>query len=78
MRSGYSVKLASSRIAVTNAPSQSATTSPSYFVEGGTETIGPESYEISFNLSPTYPTLSTFVVGDATRGQLDSTYVLAL
>lgn len=59
-------------LAVTNAPTQSDTTSPSYFVEGGTETIGPESYEISFNLSPTYPTLSTLVLNSATRGLLDT------
>jgi hypothetical protein len=65
-------------LAVSNAPTQSDTTSPSYFVEGYTEVIGPESYFITFNLSPTYPTLNTFVIGDATRGQLDSTYVLGL
>jgi hypothetical protein len=65
-------------LAVTNAPAQADTTNPSYFVEGGTETIGPESYEISFNLSPTYPALNTFVLDDPVRGVLDSTYVLAL
>lgn len=64
-------------LAVTNAPSQSDTTSPSYFVEGYTETIGPESYFITFNLSPTYPTLNTFVLDSATRGLLD-TGILAL
>lgn len=66
------------RLDVSNAPTQADAASQSYFVEGCTETIGPESYEISYNLSPTYPTLNTFVLGDATRGQLDSTYVLAL
>lgn len=65
-------------LAMSNAPAQNDTTSPSYFVEGYTETIGPESYEISFNLSPTYPTLNTFVLNDATRGQLDAGNVLAL
>lgn len=65
-------------LAVTNAPAQADTTSPSYFVEGYTESIGPESYEITFNLSPTYPTLSTFVIGDATRGQIETGGVLAL
>lgn len=65
-------------LAVTNAPTQADTTNTSYFIEGYAETIGPQSYGISFNLSPTHPTLSTFVIQDATRGQLDSTYVLAL
>lgn len=49
----------------------------SYFVEGYTETIGPESYEISFNLSPTSPTLDTLILDDADRGTLDSDNVLA-
>lgn len=64
-------------LAVTNAPTQSDTTSPSYFVEGYTETIGPESYSLTFNLSPTYPTLNVFVLDDAARGVLD-TGILAL
>jgi hypothetical protein len=49
----------------------------SFFVEGYTETIGPESYEISFNLSPTSPALDTFILDDADRGTLDSDNVLA-
>jgi hypothetical protein len=64
-------------LAVTNAPAQSDTTSPSYFIEGYTEDIGPESYSISYNLSPTYPTLNTFILDSATRGLLD-TNILAL
>lgn len=64
-------------IAVTNAPPQNDTTSPTYFVEGYSEAIGPESYEISFNVSPTYPMLDTLVLDDATRGVLD-TNILAL
>jgi hypothetical protein len=64
-------------LALTNAPSQSDTTSPSYFVEGYSETIGPESYFITFNLSPTYPTLNTFVLDDADRGELDAGNLLA-
>jgi len=59
-------------LALTNAPSQSDTTSPTYFVEGLTETIGPESWFITFNLSPTYPTLNTFILDSATRGLLDT------
>lgn len=59
-------------LAVINAPTQSDTTTPSYFVEGYTETIGPESYRITYNTSPTYPTLNTFVLDSATRGLLDT------
>jgi hypothetical protein len=59
-------------LAVTNAPMQADTTAPSYFVEGYTERIGPESYELSFNLSPAQPTLGTFVLDSATRGVLDT------
>jgi len=66
-----------SLLALTNAPTQSDTTSPTYFVEGYTETIGPESYFITFNLSPTYPTLNTFILDDADRGELDAGNVLA-
>lgn len=68
----------SDRLDVTNAPTQADTTSASYFVEGYTEVIGPELYEITFNLSPTYPALNTWVVGDPIRGQLDGGSVLAL
>lgn len=64
-------------IAVTNAPAQADATTASYFVEGYTEVIGPESYEITFNLSPTHPALSALQLDDATRGKLD-TGVLAL
>lgn len=64
-------------LAVTNAPTQADTTDQAYFVEGYTETIGPQSYSITFNLSPTYPTLSTFVLNSATRGLLN-TGLLAL
>jgi hypothetical protein len=67
-----------SRIRVTNQPAQADATTADYFVEGYSETIGPESYRITFNLSPAHPSLSTFVLDDATRGVLDSSYVLAL
>ena len=64
-------------LAVTNAPTQADSTSASYFVEGYTERIGPESYSLTFNLSPTYPTLNVLVLDDANRGKLD-TGLLAL
>lgn len=65
-------------LAVTNAPTQADTTSQTYFVEGTEEEIGPESYEISYNLSPTYPTLNTLVLDSPTRGQLNAGLLLAL
>jgi hypothetical protein len=63
-------------LALENAPTQSDTTEPSYFVEGYTETIGPESYFITFNLSPSYPAANTFILDDADRGELDAGMVL--
>jgi hypothetical protein len=65
-------------VEVVNQPAQADATTADYFVEGYTETIGPESYFLTFNLSPAHPSLSTFVIEDATRGELDSSYVLAL
>ena len=66
-----------SRIKVTNQPAQADATEADYFVEGYTEAIGPESYRITFNLSPAHPSLSVFVLDDADRGVLD-TSILAL
>jgi hypothetical protein len=65
-------------VAVTNQPTQADATSVQYFIEGYTESIGPESYQITYNLSPSHPSLSTFVIGDSVRGALDSSYVLGL
>jgi hypothetical protein len=65
-------------VAVTNQPTQADATSAQYFVEGYTESIGPESYQITYNLSPSHPSLNTFVIGDSVRGALDSSYVLGL
>lgn len=59
-------------IEVENAPTQSDTTTPAYFVEGGTETIGAASYEITFNLSPSSPTADVLMLDSATRGVLDT------
>jgi hypothetical protein len=67
-----------SRIQVINQPAQADATTADYFVEGYTETIGPETYRITFNLSPAHPSLSVFVLDDPVRGKLDSGYVLGL
>jgi hypothetical protein len=64
-------------IEVVNQPAQADATTAQYFIEGYTETIGPESYSITFNLSPSHPHLSALVLDSATRGLLD-TGLLAL
>lgn len=66
-----------SLIEVTAQPSQAPTSAASYFVEGYTESIGPESYTFSFNVSPSEAYLTTFVLEDATRGELDDVYRIA-
>lgn len=63
---------------VTSQPGQAAATTADYFVEGYTETIGVESYVISFNVSPGEPFTKVFILDDAVRGVLDGTYVLGL
>ena len=65
-----------SRVAVTNLPSQ-AVGAGDYFIEGWSETFEPSSYEITFNVSPAQPWVNTLILDDATKGVLDSTYVLA-
>jgi len=47
---------------VTNLPSQHGSSTESFFVEGYTETIGPESWVISFNVSSAWPYTSLFVI----------------
>jgi hypothetical protein len=65
-----------SLLAVVNLPTQASVSSVSYFIEGWTERIGPESYFITFNLSPSSPALDVFILGDPVRGKLDSGMVL--
>lgn len=65
-------------VTVTNQPTQMASTSNVYFVEGYSEKYGPESVTFTFNVSPAEATLSTFVIeGGTPRGQLDSSAILA-
>lgn len=59
-------------ITVTNMPSQAAASSGSFFVEGYTEKLTTDSWTITFNVSPSAPYLSTWVLGSGTRSQLDS------
>jgi hypothetical protein len=53
---------------VSNRPSQAATSSVDYFIEGGTIQIGPELLRVTWNLSPSSPEADVLVIGDATRG----------
>jgi hypothetical protein len=63
-----------SLVGVTGLPSQAASASFDFFVEGYTETIGPESYWFALNVSPSFDLYDdTWILGDATYGVLDST-----
>lgn len=61
---------------VTNQPDQAATTTGLYFIEGCTETIGPESYSLTFNVSPGEPYTNLVIFDDADQG-FDSGAVFA-
>jgi hypothetical protein len=66
------------RITLSNLPVQAPASSIDFFIEGYTETIGPESYGFEFNVSPTAPG-DVFILNDAVKGVLDNTtYRLAL
>ena len=60
------------RIDLTGIPSQAAASTASYFVEGYTESIGPESYQITFNVSPGAIYLDVWTVEDPVLGQYDA------
>jgi hypothetical protein len=60
-----------SRVRITNAPGQAATSTVDYFVEGYTETLDPFRWLITLNLSPSWPVDSVLILDDATNGALD-------
>jgi hypothetical protein len=67
-----------SRLAITGLPSQAAASTLEFFIEGYTESIGPESYAFDFNVSPATSDYDlVFTLDDATMGVLDSSYRLA-
>lgn len=66
----------SSKITLSNLPAQAPATTLTFFIEGYTETIGPESYGFEFNVSPTTG-YDVWVLEDATYGAYD-TYPIAL
>lgn len=65
------------RFATAGAPAQAAAAAGDYFVEGYTETIGPESYFFTFNVSDASAYVSVWVLDSATRSQLDTTTKVA-
>lgn len=56
------------KITVDGRPSQAATDSVDYFVEGWTEEYGHESLLLTFNVSPSAPYDEVLIIGDADRG----------
>lgn len=65
-------------IQVSNLPSQAGSSSASYFVEGYAEHFAVESWVLTFNVSPSRPYVSTWVLDSGTRSQLDTSTILAL
>lgn len=67
----------STRLDVLNWPAQVGSTyDAGFFVEGYSESFGPESHTLSFNVSPA-ELFDVFVLDDATYGVLDGPYPLA-
>lgn len=66
----------SSKVTLSNLPSQAPATSLDFFIEGYSENIGPESYMFDFNVSPTTG-YDVWTIEDAVYGQYDA-YPLAL
>jgi len=60
------------RFTVTGLPSQAASSTGDYFVEGASESVSPESYVVTFNVSDATPYVNTLVLDSATRGLLDT------
>ena len=67
----------SSKVSVTDLPSQAPATSFTGFIEGGSEQWGADTGSIGFFTTPVTLEDSLFTLDDATKGQLNSTYVLA-
>lgn len=62
-----------SLIKLENLPDQSpGGTTATFFVEGYSETLGVGSWQITFNLSPSWPIDSVFILDSATHGVLNS------
>ena len=61
-------------ITLAGLPAQASATSVDFFIEGYTETIGPASYEFTFNVSPVNDELNNdvWILQDATYGVYDA------
>jgi len=59
----------SSKVTVSNLPSQSDASSKSFFIEGFSERIGPETHELTFNISPTTG-FDVFTIEDNPKGTI--------
>jgi hypothetical protein len=57
-------------LTVANHPQQAAHALVDYFVEGWTETYGPESLQMTFNVSASEPYTDTLILDDPVRGVL--------
>jgi hypothetical protein len=66
----------STRFTVKGMPSQAATSSQDYYVEGYSESIGEARHSITFNISQAQP-FDVFTIGDPVLGQYDA-YPIAL
>lgn len=66
----------SSRLQVTALPSQLGTSSVDFFVEGYTETISDQAWDLSLNTSSLQRYGDVWKVGDATYGAIDSGHLI--
>lgn len=62
-------------VRVLNHPPQWGNLDERFFIEGGTETYGPESLRVTFNLSPASPSIDVLIVGDPLRGVVGTAVV---
>jgi hypothetical protein len=63
------------KVTVSNHPDQAQASTVDYFIEGGTYAIGPESFVVTWNVTPSSPDDLTLIVSDATRGVVGTNVV---
>lgn len=63
------------KVTVANHPQQAAVSISDYFVEGGSFTIGPESFDLTWNLSPSSPEDQVLIIDDPVRGVIDTNVI---
>lgn len=62
----------STRFTVSGLPTQASASSVDFFIEGYTETFGPETWTQQLNVSPASVSTGVFILDSATLGQLDN------